>query len=98
MGAPLMQSGLGAILQLRDSIEQREAASARSLGVDPHIAFGYLTRLSRRPRHEDVATVLDRALRLNPAGSVLVSSTRMARVAELAAIASASTADSVLSH
>jgi len=98
MGAVLMRSGLGPILQLRDSIEQREAASARSLGADPHIAFGYLAGFSRRPRQADVATVLDRALRLNPAGSVLVSSTRMTRVAELAAIASASTADSVLSH
>jgi aryl-alcohol dehydrogenase-like predicted oxidoreductase len=92
------------VLQLRDSLELRQADVALETGRALQFAFGYLSTRARAPRAalprrgdsarreqvavRDVAELVRGALRRVPDGSVLVSSRRLDHVEQLSAAAS----------
>ena len=78
---------LGMVLQVRDSLDRREADLLRTRGRDLQITYGYLSSSSRLPGEPQEAEILDRALRRNATGSILVSTRKLARLSELAAVA-----------
>lgn len=75
---------LGMVLQVRDSLQGREADVVRSHGRELQLTYGYLSAPSDAT---PAATVLEAALRRNARGSVLVSTRRVARIVELASAA-----------
>jgi D-threo-aldose 1-dehydrogenase len=87
IGVPLMQHGLGSVLQLRDSVDCREADALLSTGRQLQLTYGYLSSSSRMAGVADVANTLKAALRRNQSGSILVSARSVAHVAQLASIA-----------
>lgn len=78
---------LGMILQVRDSLDRREADLVRSRGRDLQFTYGYLSSSARLPGAPRATEILEGALRRNATGSILVSSRQLAHVGELAAVA-----------
>lgn len=78
---------LAMVLQVRDSLDRREADLVRSRGRDLQITYGYLSSSATLPGAPGAAEILERALRRNAAGSILVSTRQLAHVGELAAVA-----------
>lgn len=78
---------LGMVLQVRDSLDRREADLVSSRGRDLQITYGYLSSSVTSPGASPATVVLEGALRRNVRGSVLVSTRKLARVSELAAVA-----------
>jgi aryl-alcohol dehydrogenase-like predicted oxidoreductase len=74
--------GLARVLQVRDSLDRREADLVTGFGRELQITYGYLSAASARP----VSQTLEQALSRNAAGSILVSTRQVSRVRELAAI------------
>lgn len=83
-----LQAGvrLGRVIQLPDSLTEREADLLGKFGWPLQITYGYLSAAARRGT-VDVAAVLGEALRRNPAGAVIVSTRRPDRCATFARIA-----------
>ncbi|MCX7177143.1 MAG: aldo/keto reductase [Proteobacteria bacterium] len=77
---------LGMVLQVRDSLERKEADLVTSHGRDLQITYGYLSS-SAMSGTQPVVKTLELALRRNVRGSILVSTRRLAHVGELAAVA-----------
>jgi aryl-alcohol dehydrogenase-like predicted oxidoreductase len=77
---------LGMVLQVRDSLVGLEADLVMSHGRDLQISYGYLSSRSRGNATLTAAEKLKRALHRNTAGSILVSTRRVGRVEELAAV------------
>lgn len=82
-----MNHPLGMILQVRDSLDRREADIVRRHGRDLQITYGYLSSSSILPGSLTAMEILEKAMRRNATGSILVSTRQLARVAELAAVA-----------
>lgn len=78
---------LGMVLQVRDSLERKEADLLRGYSRDLQITFGYLSAASAAPVRPAFPDILREALRRNVGGSILVSTRHLARVGELAAAA-----------
>ena len=78
---------LGMVLQVRDSLDRKEADLVRGRGRDLQITYGYLSSSVTLPGASPATVVLEGALRRNARGSVLVSTRKLARVSELAAVA-----------
>lgn len=78
---------LAMVLQVRDSLDRREADLVRSRGRDLQITYGYLSPFSTMPGGPRATEILKRALRRNTTGSILVSTRQLNRVGELAAVA-----------
>jgi aryl-alcohol dehydrogenase-like predicted oxidoreductase len=78
---------LGMVLQVRDSLDRREADLVRSHGRDLQLTYGYLSSYIKSPELPTAPEILERALRRNATGSILVSTRQLARVRELAAVA-----------
>jgi aryl-alcohol dehydrogenase-like predicted oxidoreductase len=78
---------LGMVLQVRDSLDRREADLVRSHGRDLQITYGYLSSSSKLPELPTATGILEGALRRNATGSILVSTRQLAHVGELAAVA-----------
>lgn len=78
---------LGMVLQVRDSLDQREADAVTSHDRELQITYGYLSSAKVRSERRSVEDVLTGALRRNTTGTIIVATRRQARVAELAAIA-----------
>lgn len=77
-------SPLADLLQTGDSIEGREADKLTVLGRPPQITFGYIAAALKHGRF-DFAQVLAGATARNPHGAVVVSTRRVARLAQWAA-------------
>ena len=85
----LSDDPLGPVLQLRDSLERREADFATSRGRDLQITYGYLSASRAVSGRFKTLTTLQLAMQRNRTGSVLVSSRNVTRVGELARVADA---------
>ena len=75
---------LAMVLQVRDSIDAREADLVRREGREPQITYGYLVPGAAGAQH-DVAATLSKALTQHSSGAVLVSTRKAARLKTLAA-------------
>ncbi len=78
---------LAMVLQVRDSLERREADLVKSRGRDLQITYGYLSSSAMSSGAPRATETLGRALRRNATGSILVSTRQVAHVGELAAVA-----------
>lgn len=78
---------LGMVLQVRDSLEGKEADLLKGYARDMQITFGYLSAASASPVRPALPDILQGALRRNAGGSIVVSTRYLARVGELAAAA-----------
>ena len=78
---------LAMVLQVRDSLDRREADLVRNRGRELQITYGYLSSSPRLPGVPNATEILERALRRNATGSILVSTRQLAHVGELAAVA-----------
>ena len=77
---------LGMVLQVRDSLDRREADLVKSHGRDLQITYGYLASSATLPGTPNATEILSKALRRNVTGSILLSARQLARVRELAAV------------
>jgi aryl-alcohol dehydrogenase-like predicted oxidoreductase len=82
-----MNHPLGMVLQVRDSLDRREADLVTCRGRDLQITYGYLSSSSILPGSLTATEILERAMRRNATGSILVSTRQLVRVGELAAVA-----------
>jgi len=82
---------LGAVLQVRDSLDHLEADRVTRVGRELQITFGYLSSTSVSAGQLWPEDVLTRALERNRTGSVLVSTRRVERIAKLASTSSQKT-------
>lgn len=78
---------LGMVLQVRDSLDLREAEFVRSRGRDLQFTYGYLSSSATLPGSPQATEVLEQALRRNVTGSIIVSTRQLAHIGELAAVA-----------
>lgn len=78
---------LGMVLQVRDSLDCRDADLLVSHGRDLQISYGYLSSRRALPELLNVTNTLQSALRRNATGSIIVSTRRVARIVDLAAVA-----------
>jgi aryl-alcohol dehydrogenase-like predicted oxidoreductase len=78
---------LGMVLQVRDSLAEKEADLLAQYGRPLQFTFGYLSSSPAGAENRPVADVLRQALRRNATGSIVVSTRQCHRVAELAAAA-----------
>jgi aryl-alcohol dehydrogenase-like predicted oxidoreductase len=86
MGPLLSNRALGMVLQIHDSLENREADLVTKEGRELQITYGCLSSHVSNAGNE-VAPALQTALRRNVTGSILVSTRRPDRVKQLADIA-----------
>jgi hypothetical protein len=77
---------IGMVLQVRDSLDRREANFITSSGRDLQITYGYLSSSSTLPGTPSAMAILSKALRRNVTGSILLSTRQLARIGELAAV------------
>ena len=75
------------VLQVRDSLDRRDADLLVSHGRDLQISYGYLSSRRTSPELLSVTGTLQSALRRNAKGSIIVSTRRVARIVDLAAVA-----------
>jgi len=78
---------LAKVLQVRDSLDRKEADLVRSRGRDLQITYGYLSSSATVPGTPRAMETLEMALRRNTTGSILVSTRQLAHVRELASVA-----------
>jgi aryl-alcohol dehydrogenase-like predicted oxidoreductase len=90
MGPLFSNRALGMVLQIQDSVEDREADLLMKQGRELQITYGYLSSSHANSATKDIAAPLNAALRRNVTGSVLVSTRRPDRVKQLADIADTS--------
>ena len=84
---PFVESAnrLAAVVQTNDSLDGREADVVARFGRPPQLTYGYVSaRRSGGPL--DAATILGAALRRNRTGSIIVSTRRIDRLPQYAAI------------
>jgi len=79
--------GLFDVLQVEDSIQQREADVVTGAGLPLQITYGYVRRAAETQPHPDALTLISQALERNAQGMVLISTRRPKRVRELARLA-----------
>ncbi len=84
---------LGMVLQVRDSLDRREADLVRDHGRDLQITYGYLSSSSILPGSLTTTEILERAMRRNTTGSILISTRQLRRLSGLAAAAERDDAD-----
>lgn len=87
--APFLDAGadLGAVIQICDSLKAREADLLPRHGRPLQITYGYVSAAMAGPEPVSVPDILAQALRRNPAGAVIVSSTKISRLAQYGRIA-----------
>jgi aryl-alcohol dehydrogenase-like predicted oxidoreductase len=90
MGPWVSNDPLAPVLQVRDSLERREADIVTAQGRDLQITYGYLSASRAASNPPATLATLQLALQRNRTGSVLVSSRNLARVGQLARAAEAS--------
>jgi aryl-alcohol dehydrogenase-like predicted oxidoreductase len=90
MGPLLSTDPLAPILQVRDSLERREADLVTARGRDLQITYGYLSASRAVSGSLEAIGTLQLAMKRNQTGSVLVSSRDLTRVGQLARAAAAS--------
>jgi aryl-alcohol dehydrogenase-like predicted oxidoreductase len=78
---------LGMVLQVRDSLDRKEADVVRNRGRQWQFTYGYLSSSPRLPDKPQTTEILEKALQRNTTGSIVVSTRKVARVSELAAVA-----------
>lgn len=78
---------LGMVLQVRDALDAENIDAMRKCGQDPQITFGYLSAYAHDPAPLSPLEVIEKALRRNRAGSILVSTRKLDRVGRFAALA-----------
>lgn len=85
--APLLhqQHGLTEVLQVRDDLERKEADLVLASGRALQFTYGYLSHAKKALRVLPAASVIRAALDRNSTGSVVVSTTRLERIADMAA-------------
>jgi aryl-alcohol dehydrogenase-like predicted oxidoreductase len=74
---------LAMVLQVRDSTTHAEADVILQAGRPLQLTFGYLSAASGHGDSSSAATVLERALLRNRTGSIVISTRRRERIAEL---------------
>lgn len=77
---------LAMVLQVRDSTIQTEADAVLRAGRPLQLTFGYLSATAGRAAPMPAETVVEAALLRNRTGSILISTRRPERIAELAAV------------
>jgi aryl-alcohol dehydrogenase-like predicted oxidoreductase len=77
---------LGMVLQVRDSLDRRDADLLVSHGRDLQISYGYLSSRRALPEVLNVTETLQGALQRNATGSIIVSTRRVPRIVALAAV------------
>ena len=82
-------SPLAAVIQTTDSLEGREADVVAAHGRPIQITYGYVSEAIRRHGRADVSAVLAQALARNRDGAIIVSTSKVARLPQYAALASA---------
>jgi aryl-alcohol dehydrogenase-like predicted oxidoreductase len=78
---------LSMVLQVRDSLDRKDADLVTIHGRDLQISYGYISSRPALPELLTVTETLKRALRRNATGSILVSTRRLDHIGELAAVA-----------
>lgn len=81
------ESRLAQVMQVRDSVENREADLLKSYGRKTQFTYGYLS--ARKPLNRQISAVrlLTMALKRNDGGSVVVSTRKRSRVRVLSSVA-----------
>lgn len=90
MGPLLWNDPPAPVLQVRDSLERREADLVTARGRDLQISYGYLSASRAVSDRLGIMATLQLAMQRNRTGSVLVSSRDLTRVGQLARTAEAS--------
>jgi aryl-alcohol dehydrogenase-like predicted oxidoreductase len=78
---------LGMVLQVRDSLDRKEADFVRSRRRELQITYGYLSSSPRLSGVQKATEILERALWRNVHGSIIVSTRKISRLSELAEVA-----------
>ncbi len=93
--APFLSASpsLCSVVQVLDTLDGPAVAVLQGHGRTPQITYGYVSAALRADPAADVADVLTRALRRNRDGAVVVSTGRIARLAQYARIAQETTLD-----
>jgi aryl-alcohol dehydrogenase-like predicted oxidoreductase len=78
---------LGMVLQVRDSLDRKEADLVKNRGRELQFTYGYLSSSSRLPAEPKATGILERALWRNAHGSIIVSTRKVSRLSELAEVA-----------
>ncbi|MCW2283837.1 aryl-alcohol dehydrogenase-like predicted oxidoreductase [Rhodoblastus acidophilus] len=71
---------LAEIIQHPDSLDLREADALVARGRAPQLTYGYVAAARQRQPRLGIAEILEQALRRNPEGALVVSTSKMARV------------------
>lgn len=78
--------GLAPVVQVLDSLEEREADCLRSYGRPLQITYGYVSAARARGSTRSVPEILAAALRRNPGGAIIVSTTKPERLGQYARV------------
>jgi diketogulonate reductase-like aldo/keto reductase len=78
---------LAMVLQVRDSVDRKEADLLTTWGRNPQITYGYCSAACIHQQKIGPAEVLELAMRRNATGSILMSSLNVGHVRELAVLA-----------
>jgi hypothetical protein len=86
---PLVLSGhpVAAIVQVRDSLDGREASALSHADRELQFTFGYLSRRAPSSELRQPREVIREALQVNRAGSILVSTRRLDHLRSLVEVA-----------
>lgn len=87
--APFLEQDamIGDVVQLCDSFEEREADLLERFGIPMQITYGYVSSALRHQSPLSVPELLKQSLQRNAEGAVIVSSTKVHRLPQYAAIA-----------
>ncbi len=77
---------LGMVLQVRDSLDRKEADTVKIYGRNLQFTYGYLSSAQRFSGELNATKILEKALRRNAHGSIIVSTRKLARLKELATV------------
>jgi aryl-alcohol dehydrogenase-like predicted oxidoreductase len=80
-------SPLAMVLQVRDSLERREADQLLACGRSLQLTYGYMSSALKSRSRPVADAVFGSALMRNPTGSILVSTTDLSHLGQLAKVA-----------
>lgn len=81
---------LGMVLQVRDSLDRREADVITNHGRDLQITYGYLSSVSSSPGSPKATKTIRMALQRNVTGSIIVSTRKLSHLDEVTAVVESS--------
>lgn len=80
---------LGQVLQVKDSLDRREADTLATAGRKPQFTYGYLSSIKQQHPPTNMRITLSEMLQRNPGGSIIVSTRQIKRLTDFAQAAQA---------